>query len=145
MKHIFYKAQETLNEKQKWYLDRYLGLSKKLKRAYQLKETFRTWFEEAKQKGKTQIKQVRESLYTFYQKVEEEGLEEFISAKKTLQNWQKEILNSFAFSFNNGFVEGFNNQTKVIKRNGYGYRSYDRLRSRILLYHQFKDIPLHIG
>lgn len=145
MKHIFYKAQETLNEKQKWYLDRYLGLSKKLKRAYQLKETFRTWFEEAKQKGQTQIKQVRESLYTFYQKVEEEGLEEFISAKKTLQNWQKEILNSFAFSFNNGFVEGFNNQTKVIKRNGYGYRSYDRLRSRILLHHQFKDIPLHIG
>ncbi|HEX7065672.1 MAG TPA: ISL3 family transposase [Bacillales bacterium] len=145
MKHIFYKAHETLSEKQKWYLDRYLKLSGKLKRAYQLKETFRSWFEEAKQKGQAQIGQVKEALYAFYQKVEKEGLEEFIRAKKTLQNWQKEILNSFAFSLNNGFVEGLNNQTKVIKRNGYGYRSYERLRLRILLHHQFKDIPLHIG
>lgn len=145
MKHIFYKGHETLNEKQRWYLDRYLGLSEKLKRAYQLKEAFRSWFEEAKQLGSTQINKVKTSLYNFYEKVRKEGLEEFIRAKQTLQNWQSEILNSFAFSYNNGFVEGLNNQTKVIKRNGYGFRSYKRLRARILLHHQFKETQIHIG
>ena len=32
------------------------------------------------------------------------------------QNWQKEILNSFAYNLHNGYIEGINNQTKIIKR-----------------------------
>ncbi|WP_243854974.1 transposase, partial [Halalkalibacterium halodurans] len=47
---------------------------------------------------------------------------------QTLKNWQTEILNSFAFGLNNGFIEGLNNQTKVIKRNAFGFRRWLSLR-----------------
>ncbi|WP_025727023.1 transposase, partial [Heyndrickxia ginsengihumi] len=81
---------------------------------------------------------VKEGLKTFYNQVIESGIKEFIQAIKTLKNWQIEILNSFAFGYTNGFVEGLNNQTKVIKRNAFGFKRYDRLRLRVLLHHQFK-------
>ncbi|WP_370514501.1 transposase [Alteribacillus sp. YIM 98480] len=34
------------------------------------------------------------------------------------------ILNSFAFGYTNGFIESLNNQTKVIKRNAFGFNRY---------------------
>ena len=51
----------------------------------------------------------------------------FIACKtqETFQNWQKEILNSFAYNLHNGYIEGINNQTKVIKRNAFGYKRFD--------------------
>ena len=44
----------------------------------------------------------------------------------TLNSWFKEIVNIIEYGYNNGFVEGFNNKIKVIKRIGYGYRNYER-------------------
>jgi len=37
-----------------------------------------------------------------------------------------EILNSFIFGCTNGFLEGINNHTKVMKRNAYGFRNFER-------------------
>ncbi|MFC2949124.1 ISL3 family transposase [Virgibacillus sediminis] len=145
MKHVFYKHYENLSEKQHWYLERYLGMSEELRTAYGLKESFRTWFEGAKKEGQANIGKVKTGLYHFYRQVEKSGMEEFIKAIQTLQNWQPEILNSFAFGYNNGFIEGLNNQTKVIKRNAFGFRRYDRLKHRVLLHHQFKSIGNSLG
>ncbi|WP_085991354.1 ISL3 family transposase [Oceanobacillus senegalensis] len=145
MKHVFYKHYEALSAKQHWYLERYLGLSEDLRTAYGLKESYRTWFEEAKKIGKDNMKEVKEGLYQFYTQVKDAGLEEFEKAIQTLQNWQPEILNSFAFGYSNGFIEGLNNQTKVIKRNAFGFKRYDRLRLRVLLHHQFKSVANLIG
>ncbi|TYR95164.1 transposase, partial [Rossellomorea vietnamensis] len=77
--------------------------------------------------------------------VESSSLKEFHQAIQTFKNWQTEILNSFAFNYNNGFVEGLNNQTKVIKRNAFGFRRYDRFRLRVLLHHQFKAKGINVG
>jgi transposase len=88
---------------------------------------------------------VKQGLYAFYRRVEASPLKEFHRAIQTLKNWQTEILNSFAFGLNNGFIEGLNNQTKVIKRNAFGFRRYDRLRNRILLHHQFKHQTFGVG
>ncbi|MGG4039203.1 ISL3 family transposase [Heyndrickxia ginsengihumi] len=137
MRHVFYKPQDKLSKKQSWYLERYLKQSEELKCAYQLKESFRIWFETSKKNGAL-MAEVKEGLKTFYNQVIESGIKEFIQAIKTLKNWQIEILNSFAFGYTNGFVEGLNNQTKVIKRNAFGFKRYDRLRLRVLLHHQFK-------
>ena len=53
---------------------------------------------------------------------------EFQRVIKTLQNWKTELLlNTFSFVYNNGFVEGLNNLTKVIKRNAFGFRRFDQL------------------
>lgn len=140
MKHVFHKKSETLTEKQRWYLERYLEMSDTLRKAYQLKEAYRLWFEEAKALGPSNLKEVKERLYAFYDLVKASEIEEFMKAAETFQNWQKEIMNSFAFNLHNGYIEGINNQTKVIKRNAFGYRRFDRFRLRVLLHHQYKTI-----
>jgi transposase len=51
---------------------------------------------------------------------------------KTMQNWISGILNSFEVPLTNGFTEGCNNKIKVLKRNAYGYKNFNRFRNRIL-------------
>src|SRR5699024_11619519 len=72
-------------------------------------------------------------LYQFYELVNDSGIKEFQKAIETFKNWQKEILSSFAFDLHKGYIEGINNQTKVIKRNAFGFRRFDRFRLRVLL------------
>ncbi|MEK4253782.1 ISL3 family transposase [Ureibacillus sp. FSL K6-2830] len=145
MKYIFYKHSKDLTESEKWYLERYLSMSKKLQEAYKLKELYQEWFTKAKMIGKEQIVKVKQELEHFYQKVEESGIPEMMKAIKTIQNWQTEILNSFVYDQSNGFLEGINNTTKVLKRNGYGFRNFKRFRAKILLLHKYKGIGIHIG
>ncbi len=44
----------------------------------------------------------------------------------------KYILNSFTYPYTNGYTEGVNNKVKVLKRNAYEVRDFDRFRNRIL-------------
>ena len=145
MKHIFHKEHEKLTDEERWLLDRYLDMSDELKRAYELKEAYRQWFSRGKELGTTQIRRVKEELEQLLDKFDHEGISEMRDIIKTFKNWQTEILNSFVYNYSNGFLEGINNSTKVIKRNAYGYRSFERFRARILLSHQFKGIGTHVG
>lgn len=140
MKHVFNKRNETLTDKQRWYLERYLEMSPYMRKAYELKEAFCAWFEEAKEIGNTDLPAIKSRLYEFYALVEESGVKEFKQVISTFQNWQKEIMNSFAFGLHNGYIEGINNQTKVIKRNAFGFQRFDRFRRKVLLHHQYKHI-----
>ncbi|PWI26190.1 hypothetical protein DEX24_04495 [Kurthia sibirica] len=45
----------------------------------------------------------------------------------------------------NGFLEGINNKTKVMKRHAYGYKRFARLRAKILLTLKYKEVGLHLG
>ena len=47
-------------------------------------------------------------------------------------HWKKVVFHSLKAPFTNGFTEGCNNKIKVLKRNAYGYRRFDRFRNRIL-------------
>ena len=145
MRHVFYKHQENLTDKQRWYLEHYLSKSDYLRKAYQLKEEYRKWFEEAKVIGYTDLKLIKEKLHQYYDLVKNSGIDEFKKSISTFQNWQKEIMNSFAFNLNNGYVEGINNQTKVIKRNAFGFRRFDRFRLKVLLHHQYKNIAVRVA
>ncbi|TYS40016.1 transposase, partial [Bacillus infantis] len=77
--------------------------------------------------------------------VAQAGIPEFMKAAKTIKNWQIEILNSFSYNYSNGFLEGLNNLTKVMKRNAFGFRSFKRFRAKILLTHKYKKLGVHIG
>jgi transposase len=145
MRHVFHKKSGNLTKEDRWYLDRYLGFSEELRQAYELKEAFSSWFYEAKEKGPEGILQTKQSLCEFYKLVQHTDLPEFHKAIKTLQNWQVEILNGFSYGYSNGFLEGLNNFTKVIKRNAFGFRSYERFRAKILLTHKYKKVALHVG
>ena len=59
-------------------------------------------------------------------------LSEFRECTRAIHNWGKLILNSFDVPFTNGFTEGCNNKTKVLKRVCYGMRNFPRFRNRIL-------------
>ncbi|MFY9377039.1 MAG: transposase, partial [Peptococcia bacterium] len=51
---------------------------------------------------------------------------------RTILNWKQEFLNSFDVPYTNGCIEGFNNKIKVIKRNAFGFKIFNRFRTRIL-------------
>lgn len=142
---VFHKNSCKLTEKEQWYLDRYLNMHPDLQKAYKLKETFKKWFEKAKAEGSDGMDTIKEELNNFYQLIEESGLEEFKKTRNTLRNWQVEILNSFAFGYNNGFLEAINNTTKVLKRNAYGYRNFERMRARILLTRMYSEMEIHVA
>lgn len=62
----------------------------------------------------------------------ENPLSEFRACITACYNWSAEILNSLEIPFSNGFTEGRNNKTKVLKRVCFGFRDFTRFRSRIL-------------
>jgi transposase len=142
---VFLKQSRDLTEDDQWHLNRYFEFSEELKVAYELKEKFCRWFEQAKEMGEKALQQTKDQLEAFYKEVELAGIPEFERTISTYKNWQTEILNAFSFGYSNGFVEGLNNLTKVIKRNAYGFRSFKRLRAKILLTHQYKYIGNELG
>jgi len=145
MRYVFHRNSSKLTDEDRWYLNRYLSMSNELKQAYELKESFNEWFVLAKENSPEKILQTKEKLNSFYELVKQTNIPEFGRAIKTLQNWQIEILNSFAYNFSNGFLEGINNLTKVMKRNAFGFRSFMRFRAKILLTHKYKKMGYHVG
>ena len=142
---VFFKKSDQLTEKDQWYLTRYFTLSDEMRVAYEVKEQFCRWFEQAKENGEENMRETKAGLYAFYEAVREAAIPEFGQMVKMLQNWETEILNTFRFGYNNGFVEGLNNLTKVIKRNAFGFRRFDRMRAKVLLTHQYKQVGNFLG
>ena len=60
------------------------------------------------------------------------ALPEFKPCITAYHNWAAEILSSLEVSYSNGFTEGCNSKTKVLKRICFGFRNFERFRSRIL-------------
>lgn len=60
------------------------------------------------------------------------SFKEFKACITAYHNWSAEILNSLHFPWSNGFTEGCNNKTKVLKRVCFGVRNFERFRNRIL-------------
>ena len=67
--------------------------------------------------------------------VEAMDLPEFSDCAKAYRNWFREILNSMDVPWSNGFIEGCNNKTKVLKRVCFGMRNFHNFRRRILFCH----------
>ena len=64
--------------------------------------------------------------------VEVMDIPEFYSCTNAYRNWFHEILNSMDVPWSNGFIEGCNNKTKVLKRVCFGMRNFSNFRKRIL-------------
>lgn len=59
-------------------------------------------------------------------------LPEIKRLRKTLVKWRQEILNYFRTGLTNARTEGFNNVAKLVQKRGYGYRSFENYRLRLL-------------
>ncbi|SFP52384.1 Transposase, partial [Halanaerobium congolense] len=102
-------------------------LSPALEKAWELKEEFRDLLQIP------DIKESIEALNHWYEKVSQAKLNLFYKAKRTVKNWEENIINYFRTRITNGFAEGLNNKIKLIKRIGYGVPKVENLKRRVFL------------
>lgn len=74
----------------------------------------------------------KQRLVDWQLSVEVMDLPEFHDCTKAFRNWFREILNSMDVPWSNGYIEGCNNKTKVLKRVCFGMRNFNNFRKRIL-------------
>jgi len=103
-------------------------LSPDLKAAYQLQNCLTEIFEDPLSLPAAETK-IRKWIIA----VAESGLRCFDTFINTLAHWWNEILNYFVERETSGFVEGFNNKIKVLKRRSYGLTNLKHLFQRIYL------------
>jgi len=122
------KEKQDLTPEERKTLKRLFRLSPDLKTAYILKNRLTAIFEEqlSPPAAKTKIKQ-------WIMAVAKSGLRCFDQFLNTLAHWWNEILNYFVERETSGFVEGFNNKIKVLKRRSYGMTNLKHLFQRIYL------------
>lgn len=133
-RYLLNKKYENLNDERKREVDMMLYISSRLLTAHTLKEKFLKILD-CKDK-----ESAAKALSEWIMLAQGSGLPRFVSCGNTMVHWSKGILNSFDCTFTNGFTEGVNNKIKVLKRNAYGYRNFDRFRNRILHMFNKKNI-----
>lgn len=125
-KSLLNKSIKKLSDEEKIRLAVMLEIAPRLAEAYRLKNEFIDIIHsDSSDIG-------REKLIKWLDTLEVSRLPEFNDCAKAYCNWFDEILNSIDVPWTNGFTEGCNNKTKVLKRNCFGVRNFRRFRSRIL-------------
>lgn len=124
----FRKKKADLSPKERKVLRKFFSHSPSLKQAYQLREQLTAIFELEISRSTAKCK-----LRTWIKRVLRSGLTCFDNFIKTLENWFEEITNFFIHRDTSGFVEGFNNKIKVLKRRCYGIYNVQHLFQRIFL------------
>ena len=115
-----------LTMKQKQEVDVMLHASEKLLTAYSLKELYFDFL------AADNSNDAKKLLSQWILAASSSDFPSFVKCSNTMCNWSEGILNSFDCPYTNGFTEGVNNKIKLIKRNAYGYRNFERFRKRIL-------------
>ena len=124
----FRKSNADLSPEERKVLQLLFSYSPKLALAYQLREQLTAIFEQHLSKAAAKIK-----IRDWVRQVQKSGLQCFGDFLKTLKKWWEEITNFFVDRANSGFVEGFNNKLKVLKRRCYGIFNVENLFRRIYL------------
>ena len=124
----FRKKKADLTPKERKVLRKLFAHVPELKLAYQLREQLTAIFELSLPKPAAKRK-----LRAWIKRVQKSGLSCFDKFIKLLENWLDEIANYFINRDTSGFVEGFNNKIKVLKRRCYGIFNIQHLFQRIFL------------
>jgi transposase len=129
-RHLFLRNQEDLSAQEEQTRASLAAAFPEIGKAWQLKEALRTWYATASSTT------AAPGLDAWIAAVKRSGPKELRQALSAFHNWRREMLAFFDFlptRLSNGFVEGKNNRTKALMRQGYGYRNRAHLRLRILL------------
>jgi transposase len=117
-----------LNADERHQLNRLFVNSPTLREAYEACEALTAIYESRLSKG-----QGKRKLRGWMQRVTKRGLTCFDRFLGTLNTHFKEITNDFVGRHTSGFVEGLNNNIKVLKRRGYGIINLKHLYQRVCL------------
>jgi transposase len=123
---LLIKRYNTLEPEEKQAVNTMLWYSDEMCEAHSIKE----WF--FKVLDTKDISKMKQNFKNWLNSVDTTALKPFKRCINTYLNWKNGIFNSLETPFTNGFTEGCNNKIKVLKRNAYGYRRFDRFRNRIL-------------
>ena len=122
------KNHSSLQDEERERLRRIFRHSPKLHQAYTLREELTAIFNQSQTP-----EEANRRLHRWVRKVKDHGLSCYDGFIRTLtRHWQR-ILNYFDARINSGFVEGFNNKIKVIKRRCYGIKKTTTLFQRLWL------------
>ena len=125
---VFRKSEADLNVEELEQLERLFSYSPKLARTYRLREELTDIFDQAYTKAGAKC-----AIQAWCKRVRKYEIEAFESFLTTLSNWLDEITNYFLERQTSGFVEGFNNRIKVLKRRCYGIFDVERIFQRLTL------------
>ena len=123
---LLLKRFDSLNDEQKQQINVMLYTSPTLSTAYFYKESFLKILD-CKDRASA-----KKAMSEWINSAMDTDVPQLQNCAETMINWLSGILNSFSSSVTNGFTEGCNNKIKVLKRNAYGYRNFNRFRNRIL-------------
>lgn len=124
-KYLLNKPLTKLTEEDMHHLSLMFEISPRLADAYRLKNHFLLVM-------RASPDDAPQLLADWLLLAENYGFKEFKSCITAFHNWSAEILNSIRFPWSNGFTEGCNNKSKVLKRVSFGVRNFERFRNRIL-------------
>jgi transposase len=124
----FRKNAQDLNKDERKILRRFFEHSPSAKQAYALREQLTAIFNMNLSK-----KQAQSKLLRWVQNVKKSALQCFDDFLNLLDTWWEEITNYFIQRENSGFIEGFNNKVKILKRRCYGIFNLNHLFQRIYL------------
>ena len=125
-RHLLMKSMEKLTDDEMYQLALMFEIAPRLADAYRIKNDFLSVI---RSKSAAEGKK---ALADWLLSVEVMDLPEFHDCTKAYHNWFNEIINSLEVPWTNGFIEGCNNKTKVLKRTCYGMRNFNNFRKRIL-------------
>ena len=125
---ILRKDKDELTDEELEVLECLFNHSPTLELAYKFCNELTDIFNKDISKSKAKRK-----ISSWKKRVKKSGLSCFNSFLSTLDKWMDEITNYFLDRQTSGFVEGFNNKIKVIKRRCYGILNVNHLFQRIYL------------
>jgi len=124
----FRKRPEYLKNQEWELLERLFAYSPKLEQTYQFREELTALFDSDYSKSGAKC-----ALRAWCKRVRGSGLTAFDSFMTTLESRLDEISNYFLERLTSGFVEGFNNRVKVMKRRCYGIFNIKHIFQRLNL------------
>lgn len=120
---FFYDIEDIKNEELKKDIIFYLNQNKELSKIIELHKEFKVILYSKKPK----------KLEKWLKKAKQLNVPEVNSFVDLIESDIEAVKNAIIYDYSNGVTEGFNNKTKVIKRQMYGRCSFDLLRLKILV------------
>lgn len=119
---FFYNLEDIKNENLKQDIIFYLNQNEELKKIIDLEKEFKNILFSKKP----------DKLELWLEKAKQLDVIELNSFINLIESDIEAVKNAIIYNFSNGLTEGFNNKTKVIKRQMYGRCNFDLLRLKIL-------------
>ena len=126
VRRLLLKNYRDLSPRMQWALWQWLNKHPELRELYRLKEALHRFY---RIRGHGRAKK---ALTKLTDAMADSQLPEVKTLRRTLMRWRKPVLAYFLCRLTNGRVEGFNLKAKLVKRRGYGYRSFRNYRLRLL-------------